>query len=91
MASSFYGRCPDCGRSFSLLDLRIMAVGDGWDRHVVLDANRATGIATTSSFDELTFLGNGFDFAAHPDFSLSAVMRRREDGSFELLPREAKP
>ena len=36
MASSnaYDGKCPHCGHTFTLADLRHMAVGDGWQRYI---------------------------------------------------------
>lgn len=66
-----------------------MAMGDGWERSIQLARDDVSFTATLATFAELAILGNPIDLSARADFSLSAVMRRREDGSFELLPQPA--
>ena len=50
MATPYDGKCPDCGHEFSLVDLKRMAIGDGWDRYlwVILP----TGERKNVSFDD---------------------------------------
>lgn len=49
MAEPFSPCCPDCGRSFTLAELKHMAVGDGWQRHLRVNSDRGTEVV---SFDE---------------------------------------
>lgn len=87
----FYGCCPDCGRSFSLLDLALMAEGDGWVRYISLGYDPELMKAYHPSFTEFNPRGEErIDFSRRADFSLGAVMRRRDDGSFELIAKPAK-
>ena len=44
------GICPSCGHVFSLVDLRRMAVGDGWQRWI--QVRLPNGRVTPVRFDE---------------------------------------
>jgi hypothetical protein len=51
MARPFKDSCPKCGHSFTLADLREMAVGDGFQRHMFV--RLPDGTERVVSFDEL--------------------------------------
>jgi hypothetical protein len=38
MPDPFRPNCPDCGHRFSLADLKTMAIGDGWERYILVEA-----------------------------------------------------
>ena len=50
-SDAFDGVCPDCGRVFTLLDLKRMAEGDGFKRHLAV--RLPDGARAVVSFDEL--------------------------------------
>jgi len=50
MGMPFRSTCPDCGHSFSLSELKMMAVGDGWQRFLLV--RLADGTEDVVSFDE---------------------------------------
>ena len=50
MFNAYDGKCPDCGRKFTLPDLRRMAVGDGWVRRI--HAILSSGNQAVVTFDE---------------------------------------
>jgi hypothetical protein len=49
-SDAYDGRCPSCGRTFTLADLRRMAVGDGWQRWIL--ARLPDGSEKLVRFDE---------------------------------------
>lgn len=49
------GKCPACGHRFELGELKTMAVGDGWQRHLLV--RHDDGTETVVSFDEFWPVG----------------------------------
>jgi hypothetical protein len=50
MSDSFIGRCPSCGYTLGLAELKRMAVGDGWQRYLAVESDRGERVVV--SFDE---------------------------------------
>jgi hypothetical protein len=47
---AFDGNCPSCSHTFTLAQLKEMAVGDGWQRYLTVIDHR--GVRRVVSFDE---------------------------------------
>ncbi|MDT3683836.1 MAG: hypothetical protein RO009_02185 [Pseudorhodoplanes sp.] len=49
-SDAYDGCCPNCGKVYTLAELKKMAVGDGWQRYLrVIDRE---GVVRVVSFDE---------------------------------------
>jgi hypothetical protein len=61
-SDAYDGRCPSCRHTFTLADLRRMAVGDGWQRWIL--ARLPDGSEKLVRFDEFDpFTMNALDIA----------------------------
>jgi len=87
MSDPFFGCCPDCGRKFTLIDLAVMAVGDGWERPVTLPPIGHARDQVLVFAHGLPFMPDAF-FNDPSLFTLSASLRRRPDGTFERIAAE---
>jgi hypothetical protein len=50
MTTPFKDACPECGHRIDLATLKEMAVGDGWERYLLV--RDAAGVERFVSFDE---------------------------------------
>jgi hypothetical protein len=67
-----------------------MAQGDGWERHILLDpVGNSRKSIRFGDFDPM--VAPEYLFTDPSRFTLSATLRRRPDGSFELLEHGAAP
>ena len=61
------GKCPDCGRVFTLAELKQMAEGDGWRRYMIVRLQSGQrAVVSFSEFNPATMT----PFVAEPRASI---------------------
>jgi hypothetical protein len=53
-SDAYDGLCPSCGHVFTLADLKRMAVGDGWQRWVMVEVDGKRQPVRFDDFDPQT-------------------------------------
>lgn len=73
MGRPFRGECPSCGHKLGLDDLKMMAVGDGWQRFLLVrHKDGSEEVVSFDDFNPATMEAISERVTSRPDLSASA-------------------